>query len=146
MNTATLSRTIEAPPERVRDAMTDVGPFVRSSGFDDVAVDGETVRVANDVGIASVELTLELVEDPDADLAYEQREGTFEAMRTEYVAAPTAEGTEVTATAEFALDAALVGDLLDATVIERRRRSELSAQFDWLEDRLGSAGRGEAST
>jgi len=135
MNAVTRSRSIDAPPETVRDAMRDIEPFVRSSGFDEVAVDGETVRVANDVGPASIELTLELVDDPNADLAYEQREGIFESMRTEYVVTPTADGSEVTATTAFALDVALVGDLLDATVIERQRRAELSAQFDWLEGR-----------
>ncbi|ELZ35631.1 hypothetical protein [Halorubrum tebenquichense] len=74
-------------------------PLVRSAGFDEVAVDGETVRVANDVGPASIELTLELV-----------------------------------------------GDLLDAAMIERQRRAERSAQFDWLEGRCESDGRGEGST
>lgn len=135
MNEVTLSRTIDAPPETVSDAIDDVEPFVRASGFDEVGVDGETVRVANDVGVASLELTLELVDDPDAALAYEQREGIFEAMRTAYVVTPAAEGCEVTATTEFALDVALIGDLLDATVIQRQRRKELSAQFDWLEAR-----------
>lgn len=146
MNAVTLSRTIDAPSATVRDAMADVEPFLRSSGFDAVDVDGERVRVANDVGLASVELTLELVGAPDADLAYEQREGMFEAMRTEYVVTPTAAGSEVTATTEFALDVALVGGLLDATVIERQRRAELSAQFDRLEGRCASDGRGEDST
>ncbi|MYL67157.1 SRPBCC family protein [Halorubrum distributum] len=145
MNEVTLSRAIEAPPEAVRDAMVDAEAFVRSSGFDEVEVDGETVRVANDVGVASIELTLELVDDPDADLASEQREGIFESMRTEYVVAPAAGGSEVTATTEFALDVALIGDLLDGTVIERQRRRELSAQFDWLEARCvdGSTATGE---
>ncbi|ELZ61431.1 MULTISPECIES: SRPBCC family protein [Halorubrum] len=146
MNTVTVSRTVDASPETVRDAMRDIEPFVRSAGFDAVAVDGETVRVANDVDPASVELTLELVEDPDADLAYEQREGIFESMRTEYAVTSTADGSEVTAATTFALDVALVGDLLDATVIERQRRAELSAQFDWLEGRCESDGRGEGST
>lgn len=146
MNSVSLSRRIDAPPDAVREAMRDVEPFVRSAGFDEVAVDGETVRVANDVGLASVELTLELLDDPDADLAYEQREGIFESMRTEYVATPTADGSEVTAATTFALDVALVGDLLDATVIERQRRAELSAQLDWLEGRCGGDGRGEGST
>ncbi|WP_251133222.1 hypothetical protein [Halorubrum sp. 2020YC2] len=89
MNSVSLSRAIDTPPEVVRDAMDDLGAFVRSSGFDEVAVDGETVRVADEVGVASVELTLDLVDDPDADLACEQREGIFESMRTEYVVAPT---------------------------------------------------------
>ncbi|WP_251133223.1 hypothetical protein [Halorubrum sp. 2020YC2] len=39
----------------------------------------------------------------------------------------------MTATTAFALDVAVIGDFLDATVIERQRRAELSAQFDWLE-------------
>jgi len=36
------------------------------------------------MGIATIELTLELVDRPDADLAYEQRKGIFEEMRTAY--------------------------------------------------------------
>jgi carbon monoxide dehydrogenase subunit G len=133
MNSVTLSRRIDAPPAAVRDSMNRIDPFMRASGFDDVTVDGETVRVANDVGIATVELTLELVDRPEADLAYEQRDGIFEEMRTTYAVTPVPDGSEVEATTEFALDVAIVGDVLDATVIERQRRAELTAQFDWLE-------------
>jgi len=53
--------------------MNELDQFMRASGFDEVHVDGETVRVANEMGIATIELTLELVDRPDADLAYEQR-------------------------------------------------------------------------
>jgi len=64
--------------------MNRLDQFMRASGFDEVHVDGETVRVANEMGIATIELTLELVDRPDADLAYEQRKGIFEEMRTAY--------------------------------------------------------------
>ncbi|WP_200531227.1 SRPBCC family protein [Halorubrum sp. LN27] len=133
MNAVTLSRGIRAPPETVRESMHRIGPFMRASGFDEVAVDGETVRVANEVGIATIELAFELVDRPDADLAYEQRDGIFEEMRTTYAVSPAPDGSEVEATTEFALDVAIVGGVLDATVIARQRRTELAAQFDWLE-------------
>lgn len=135
MNSVTLSRSIDASPETVREAMTDLGPFMKASGFDEVTVDGETIRVGNRVGIASIELILEIVDDPDVDLAYEQRDGIFEEMRTEYAVVSRSDGSELTATTEFALDVPVVGDVLDSTIIKRQRRKELSAQFDWLEDR-----------
>lgn len=132
MNSLTLSRTIDAPPAVVRESMNRLDQFMRASGFDEVSVDGNTVRVANEMGIATIELTLELV-DGDADLAYEQRDGIFDEMRTTYAVTPVSDGSEVEATTEFALDVAIVGDVLDATIIERQRRTELAAQFDWLE-------------
>lgn len=116
--------------------MADLGPFMASAGFDEVAVDGDTLEVANRVGVATIELTLEVIDD-DAHLAYRQRDGIFEEMETRYVVAAADGGSEVTATTEFALDVALVGDVLDATVIKRQRRKELSAQFDWLESTTG---------
>ena len=76
MNSVTVSRTIDAPLETVRESMDRIGPFIKASGAD--------------------------------------------------------EGTEVTATTTFELGVPLVGDALDSTVIERQRRSELAAQFDWL--------------
>lgn len=133
MNSVTLSRTIDAPPTAVRESMHRLDRFMRASGFDEVLVDGETIRVANEVGIATIELTLDLVDRPEADLAYEQRDGIFAEMRTAYAITPTPAGSEVVATTEFALDVALVGDVLDSTVIERQRRKELTAQLDWLE-------------
>lgn len=133
MNSITLTRTIDASPGSVREAINDIEPFVKASGFDEVSVEDDIIRVANGVGIATIELTLELVADPDAVLAYEQREGIFEEMRTAYTVEPTADGSAVTATTEFELGVAGIGDVLDTTVIERQRRKELTAQFDWLE-------------
>jgi len=139
MNSITVSRTFDAPPETVRDAMTDLEPFMAAAGFDRVAVDGETIEVANSVGIATIELTLALIDDPETDLAYEQREGIFEEMQTTYTVTETETGSEVTAATEFALDVAVIGEVLDATIIKRQRRRELSAQFDWLAEQLTDA-------
>lgn len=138
-SSVTVTRTVGAPPEAVRAAIRDVGPFVRAAGFDEVAVEGDEIRVANRVGPAEIALTLGVVDDPDAALAYEQREGIFESMRTTYAVEPVASGTEseVTAATTFALDVAFVGDVLDATVIRRQRRRELRAQLDYLERTAG---------
>lgn len=132
MNSVTVSRTIDAPPDAVRESIGRIEPFVAASGFDEVTVEDGIVRVTNLVGIATIELTLELVEATDAALAYEQREGIFEEMRTTYRLSRVDGGTEVTATTAFELGVPLLGDALDSTVIERQRRRELEAQFDWL--------------
>lgn len=134
MNSVTLSRTIDASPTDVRKSMNRLDQFMRASGFDEVLIDGETVCVANDMGFATIELTLELVDHPEADLVYEQRDGIFEEMRTAYTVTPAPNGSEVMATTEFALDVAIIGDVLDSTIIKRQRRKELTAQFDWLEE------------
>jgi carbon monoxide dehydrogenase subunit G len=139
MQSVTLTRTIDAQPAAVTDAMDDLEPFMLAAGFDEVVVDGDELRVSNLVGIAEIELTLGLLDRPDAALAYEQREGIFEEMVTSYAVEERASGTEVTATTEFALDVALVGGVLDATVIKRQRRKELAAQLDWLEDDSGDS-------
>jgi hypothetical protein len=137
MNSVSLSREIAAPPEAVRERMDDLGPFMRAAAFDEVVVEGDRIELENGVGIATVELSLELIDEPGAALAYRQREGVFEEMMTRYTLAATDAGTEVTAETEFAIDVALVGKLLDATVIERQRRRELEQQFDWLEREFG---------
>ncbi|WP_089812760.1 SRPBCC family protein [Halomicrobium zhouii] len=133
MQSVTVTREIERDPDEVRAAMADVGEFMRASGFDDVTVDGDTLTIANSVGLATIELVLDLFDDPEAVLAYEHREGIFDEMVTRYFLEETADGVEVSATTDFALQARLIGPLLDATVIKRQRRVELTNQFDWLE-------------
>lgn len=133
MKTVTVGRTIDGDPDRVRAAISDVGPFMRAANFSDVTVDGDVVHISNHVGLATIELTLEVVADAHAVLAYEQRDGIFDAMTTRYTLAETTDGVEVEATTEFAVQARLVGPLLDATVVSRQRRKELNAQFDYLE-------------
>jgi len=132
MESITVSRSIDAPPDAVREAMYDFGPFMRAAGFDEVDVDGDVLRLANRVGPATIELEL-VVRETDHDLAYDQREGIFEEMRTTYDVEPSGEGSQVTATTDFALDVAIIGEVLDSTIIKRQRRVELDAQFDWLE-------------
>jgi hypothetical protein len=136
MQSVTVSRTIDAPKSAIRAAMDDVEAFMLAAGFDDVIVDGDEIILRNRVGIATIELTLERVDAPDATLAYEQREGIFESMRTVYRLDDADDGTRVEATTDFALDVALVGDLLDSTIIRRQRHKELDAQFDYLESTL----------
>ena len=134
MQSVTVSRTIDAPRVAVQAAMDDTEAFMLAAGFDDVTVDGDEIHLRNRVGIATIELTLERVDESDATLAYEQREGIFESMRTVYRLDDAGEaGTRVEATTDFALDVALVGDLLDSTIIRRQRNKELEAQFDYLE-------------
>jgi len=134
MATVSVSRTIAGSASAVSEAITDVEPFMLAAGFDEVTVDGDEIHLVNRVGIAELELSLERIEDPEAVLAYEQVEGIFESMRTAYRIEDAGEaGVRVVAETDFSLDVALVGDLLDATVIKRQRRRELDAQFDHLE-------------
>jgi carbon monoxide dehydrogenase subunit G len=133
MKSVTVSRTIDAPRSAIQTAIEDVEAFMLASGFDEVTVDGDVIDLVNRVGIATIQLTVERVDAPDAAFAYEQREGIFESMRTVYHLEDADGGTRIEATTEFSLDVALVGDLLDATVIRRQRRKELEAQFDYLE-------------
>ncbi|MFB6106231.1 MAG: SRPBCC family protein [Halobacteriaceae archaeon] len=137
MQTVTVSRHVDAAPDAVRALVDDLGAFMRAADFDGVHVDGDEIRLVNQVGIARMELTLGVDRDADVALAYEQREGIFESMRTEYTVEPADGGTTITATTEFAVDVALVGSLLDATVVKRQRRKELEAQFDWVAETAG---------
>jgi hypothetical protein len=136
METVSLSQRFDTDTDRIRDLILDLGPFMRGAGFDHVSVDGSHLHIENSVGLATVELDLEVVDDPEAVLAYEQRNGIFKEMVTRYDLAAVDGGSELTATTDFALDVALVGMILDATVIKRQRRKELTAQFDYLEAAL----------
>jgi len=132
MRHVAVERTVETDPETVRARMRDVEPFMRAAGFDEVDRAGSTVEIANEVGPVRIELTLELVDDAGAELAYRQRDGIFESMTTRYDVTETDGGTTVEAETEFALDVAVVGSFLDATVIRAQRRRELTAQLDYL--------------
>lgn len=136
MQTVSLSRDLDADPEAVEALVGDVAAFTRAGGFDEVEVEGDRMQLSNGVGIATMELTLELLETSDAALAYRQVEGIFDEMETRYTVEATETGSRITGTTSFELKLALVGDLLDATVIKRQRRREIEAQFDWLEAQL----------
>lgn len=132
METVSLSRTIGAPETVVREHVLDLKPFMEAAGFDEVTVDGDRIDISNSVGLLTIDLTLRVV-DTDALLAYEQVDGIFDEMVTEYTLAPAGDGVEITARTEYALDVDVVGSILDGTIIARQRRKELSAQFDYLE-------------
>lgn len=138
MRSLTVTREIPASADAVREAIREIGPFTRAAGFDTVRVDGRRIETAKKFGITEVSLVLAIVDEPDAVLAYEQRDGIFEEMRTAYTLRPADGGTEVRATTEFSLDVPLVGGALDSTVIARQRRAELNAQLDYLEAVAGA--------
>jgi hypothetical protein len=81
METVSLSRRYEADSDAVRAALADVEGLLRASEFDRVTVDGDRITVENGVGIATIELSLSVVEREDAALAYRQTAGIFETWR-----------------------------------------------------------------
>lgn len=132
-----MERELPAAPEDVVPLIEDTQSFMSAAGFDAVRVDGDTIRIQNRVGLFDVELIVDVVEDDEAVLAYEQVEGIFEDMDTVYSLEATDEGSTISATTTFeAVDLPIVGQVLDATVVKRQRSSELNAQFDWLADEL----------
>lgn len=138
MESVTVTREIEASPDALREKIEDVETFMRAAGFDEVGVDGDTLRIANTAGLFfEIELILEIVERNDAVLAYEQRDGIFEEMTTVYTVEGSDDRSTVRATTEFALDVAFAGPVFDATVVKRQRRAELTKQFDYLESTAG---------
>lgn len=132
MESVSLSRSFEGSREVVADAMTDVGSFMEAAGFDEVTVDGDIVEITNHVGLLTIQLTLRVI-DGDGILAYEQVDGVFDAMETRYTLSEGEGTVTVTATTDFELDVAMVGSILDGTIISRQRKKELNAQFDYLE-------------
>lgn len=136
METISLSRTLAAPPDEVRELIQDLEPFMLAAGFSTVEIEGDEMTISKGFAMASIELHLRLLDEADTILAYEQIDGIFEEMWTGYYLEPTDEGSELTVTTDFALDIAGVGSILDATVIKRQRTKELNAQFDYLEDKI----------
>lgn len=132
METVSVSRSLDASREAIETVMADLRTFMAAAGFDEVTVEGEQFTIENSVGLLTIDLRLGLL-DSDAALAYEQVEGIFESMETRYVVEERGGTATVTATTEFAVDARLVGPLLDSTIVARQRRRELRKQFDYLE-------------
>ncbi|MFB6353292.1 MAG: SRPBCC family protein, partial [Halobacteriales archaeon] len=84
MASVSVSRTVEADVEAVEALIDDVEPFMRAGGFTETSVDGDRIHLEQDLGLGRIELDLDVVEATDAALAYEQRDGIFESMRTRY--------------------------------------------------------------
>lgn len=133
METVSVTREFDADPSVIRNALEDRETYMRAGGFDSITVDGDTVTIENGVGIATMELEVKFVSDPDHVLVYRQVDGIFKEMETRVSVSETASGSAVTMTTDFEIAIDLVGGLLDATVIKRQRRREINAQFDWLE-------------
>ncbi|WP_049985905.1 hypothetical protein [Halobellus rufus] len=132
MTSVSVTAVLDEDAATVRQRMREVEPFMRAAGFDAVRREGSHLTIENAVGPATIELSLELFDDPDADLAYRQEEGIFEEMDTTYTVTAVDGGTRVEAETEFSLGVAVVGSVLDETVIKRQRRRELNAQFAYL--------------
>ena len=137
MNTVTLSRSVDGSAESVREAIGDLQAFTEAAGFDGVTVEDDVVTITNHVGLLELQLELVVTRDEPETLVLEQRDGIFESMTTWYTVTGDTESCEVTAETEFALDVAIVGQVLDATVIKRQRSTELTRQLDWLQERFG---------
>lgn len=133
MATVSVSRQIDAPPADLRPLIADVGAFMRACGFDGVTVQDDLIHIENRVGILTIELTVRQIEREGAVFAYEAAEGPFSEMTTVYELTERNGSTEITARTDFALAVALVGEVMDGTIVSRQRRKELEAQFDWLE-------------
>lgn len=112
--------------------MSDAQAFMEAGGFDEVSVDGDRIHLQNGVGLLTIDLELRRLPDADADFAYEQVEGIFSSMETRFVVRPAGGGSEVTATTEFALDASIVGPILESTIVKRQRRREFAGHFEYL--------------
>lgn len=136
MATVSLDRRLDAPPDVVRPLIEDVQGFMAAGGFDEVTVEGDRLHLANVLGFARIELTLELIDDPEAILAYEQVDGIFEEMVTRYGLEAANGGSRVTATTEFRLGG-IAGSVLEATIVKRQRRREVTGQFDYLAAQVG---------
>lgn len=132
MATVTEQTTVPATPDTVREAMADVDAFMRAGGYDEVTVDGDRIHLRNHVGLLTIDLELRIRPDDDAAFAYEQVDGIFSEMETRFSVTESGAGTTVTARTDFALDASLVGPILDATIIKRQRRAELAGHFAYL--------------
>ena len=135
METVTVKRSLPASKSAVRELVrSDIPAFVRASGFDRVHVDGESYTVSRGIGFATFELTLERVAS-ESLLEFEQVEGIFDRMWTEYRLEETEQGCAFIATTEFTLGGVLA-PVLDGTMIKTQRTREFELQFDYVESAL----------
>jgi hypothetical protein len=101
----------------------DVRPF-KWSGYD--VIPQYTYQVDLDAG----------EDGPLSRFSSDARRNVTASYDEDYVIEEGAEGVTLTATTEFELDRDLVGPILDATVISRQRKRELTRQFDYLASEL----------
>lgn len=131
METVTVTRSFDAPEVAVREVvLDDIPAFVRASGFDRIGVADEAITVSKDIGMATFELTLEQRESSHL-LAFEQTEGLFDRMWTDYRLDSAEGGAKLTAMTEFSLGGVLA-PVLEPTMITRQRTTEFERQFDYV--------------
>jgi hypothetical protein len=139
METVSRSRQYPVSVATLEEAMlSDVPGFLRAAGYDDVTVTDQGVVVERRLGMARLEMTLQVGEDAPETLAVAQVDGHFESMTTTYDVSPADGGALLTARTEFVLDD-VVGAALEPELVRRRRGEEFEAQFDYLESVVGAA-------
>jgi len=133
MASVTRSRFIDAPPDIVERVITaDIAALMQAANYDSVRFEGDRLELEQTLGLASLSLTLRQIDDADATLAFEQVDGHFERMVTEYDVEPSDGGTIVSARTEFTLGG-IPGSVLDETLVRRQRGRELEAQLEYVE-------------
>ncbi len=133
MASVTRSRFIDAPPDIVERVITaDIAALMQAANYDSVRFEGDRLELEQTLGLASLSLTLRQIDDADATLAFEQVDGHFERMVTEYDVEPSDGGTTVSARTEFTLGG-IPGSVLDETLVRRQRGRELEAQLEYVE-------------
>jgi len=133
MASVTRSRFIDAPPDIVERVITaDIAALMQAANYDSVRFEGDRLELEQTLGLASLSLTLRQIDDADATLAFEQVDGHFERMVTEYDVEPSDGGTTVSARTEFTLGG-ITGSVLDEMLVRRQRGRELEAQLEYVE-------------
>jgi len=133
MASVTRSRFIDAPPDIVERVITaDIAALMQAANYDSVRFEGDRLELEQTLRPASLSLTLRQIDDADATLAFEQVDGHFERMVTEYDVEPSDGGTTVSARTEFTLGG-ITGSVLDETLVRRQRGRELEAQLEYVE-------------
>lgn len=139
MTRVTAERHFDADAGTVRRAIrSDPESFAAAAGFDEVTVTTDRIEFERSLGVASLELVVELDHDADAVLAFDAVSGIFERMRTEYCVEPDGSGALLTAWTDFTLGGALA-TAFDGTLVAKQRKREFEAQFDYLEAALETA-------
>lgn len=133
METASVEREFEVAPTVVEDVLDDVTTFYDAAGFE-VDRDGERLELVKRLAIARFELDVELVDDEDAALAYEQVDGPFAAMRTRYLVDETDDGSRLTIETNFEAPTSGFGTFINGALIKRQRGTELDAMEELLAD------------
>jgi hypothetical protein len=137
MDAASVQREFEVEPAVLADVLADVTTFYETAGFA-VERDGQRLELVKRLAIARFELVVELREDEEAALAYEQIDGPFATMRTRYLVEETDAGSRLTIETTFEAPASGFGSFINGALIERQRGTELDAMAERIDEDSGS--------